>query len=388
MQGPAVLHALQGACTVSSLTQLVLTDLQLPNAARILPTLGSFAALRSLTVECAGGSGLCALPDPFAAAVARLTRLTSLTVESLACSPSPLYLPVSLVELHATIECCARDAPLQDGREPFVLSHLTKLVDFDAMWFVESGEAGIPQLALPPQLTRFHQNMSRVDGLLPVGLRHLRVTDPGRFPMLIQQLRDLPCLTMLEVDLITYQRGADHGLAPLLAVLPACTRLTGLCVLDLVPGRAEELVGLPWGRAVGRLTRLQQLAFVSVEFSPEDALHLSSLTALTDLKFVEAAGVDDTVLCALAVGLTNLVSLQVLDCGLSSPAPLPVVATLTKLRDLALTGKWGSALSNSGLTLLSTLTGLTRLQLPYPHRMTRSGIHSFVQRMPHLDRVL
>jgi hypothetical protein len=235
MQGGVVLQALS---TVSTLTRLELKEIQKPNAPRIVAELGSFASLQSLTVECRllliDWVGPCPLPAAFAGAVSHLTRLTSLTVDSLACRPPPRYLPASLVELVACVECCARDAPLRDGRVPFVLTHLTNLKVFDALWFVETGGAGIPQLSLPPQLTQFHQQHSRVEGLLPGGLRHFRATNPARFPVLIQQLRDLPDLDCLELNLFENRRlGADHGLAPVLAVLPACTRLTRLfCVVQ------------------------------------------------------------------------------------------------------------------------------------------------------------
>jgi hypothetical protein len=142
-----------------------------------------------------------------------------------------------------------------------------------------------------------------------------------------------------------------------------------------------------WGRAVGRLTSLQRLTFQHVEFSTADVLHLSSLTALTTLFLAGSAAVDDTVLCALAVRLANLESLSVSDCGLASSAPLPVLATLTKLHDLVLLGDFGAALSDTSLMLLSTLTGLTELHLPTPHKLSYFGVRAFVQRMPLLDKV-
>jgi hypothetical protein len=98
--------------------------------------------------------------------------------------------------------------------------------------------------------------------------------------------------------------------------------------------------------------------------------------------------VDDTVLSALAVRLTNLELLSVWECGLASAAPLPVLATLTKLSSLDLTGERSTALSDTELMLLSTLTGLHSLTLPLVNSLTDAGTAAFLQRMPHLEKVV
>lgn len=136
------------------------------------------------------------------------------------------------------------------------------------------------------------------------------------------------------------------------------------------------------------MTSLQHLGLERVHFSTADVLHLSSLTALTSIWFSSCPAVKDTVLCALAVRLTNLVSLGVWECGLASAASLPVLATLTKLSSLDLTGERSTALSDTELMLLSTLTGLHSLTLPLVNSLTDAGTAAFLQRMPHLEKVL
>lgn len=70
------------------------------------------------------------------------------------------------------------------------------------------------------------------------------------------------------------------------------------------------------------------------------------------------------VLCALALKLTNLICLSVPWCDLSTQAPLPVLATLTKLEKLELHGNSSLVVDDTGLLLLSSLTGLTCLTIP------------------------
>lgn len=68
-------------------------------------------------------------------------------------------------------------------------------------------------------------------------------------------------------------------------------------------------------------------------------------------------------------------------------APLPVLATLTKLTNLALSSSRSMCLEETGLMLLSTLTSLNSLTLPVMHHVSAAGLDTFLQRMPHLYEV-
>lgn len=95
----------------------------------------------------------------------------------------------------------------------------------------------------------------------------------------------------------------------------------------------------------------------------------------------------DTALCVLALSLTYLVSLSVWECELITQAPLPVLASLTKLSNLALSSSQSMCLEDTGLMLLSRLTGLNSLTLPVMNHVSAAGLDAFLQRMPHLYEV-
>jgi hypothetical protein len=144
----------------------------------------------------------------------------------------------------------------------------------------------------------------------------------------------------------------------------------------------------PWGSALATLTRLQVLHLEKVKLAPADALLLRALTGLSELRLNGAqAGLNDTVVSALALKLTQLVELRLQDCGISSQASLPALASLTCLRDLDFKRNY-CTMDDLGLLLLTDLTGLTRLCTPRPHRISSAVRQQFLGAMPSVDRVL
>lgn len=97
-----------------------------------------------------------------------------------------------------------------------------------------------------------------------------------------------------------------------------------------------------------------------------DALRLTTLTSLVVLDVWDAAGVDDPAASALALSLRLLQGLRLDNCGLTSAAALPSIATLTGLTWLSLavspySGAAQLALGREDLLLLAPLRKLARL---------------------------
>jgi hypothetical protein len=68
---------------------------------------------------------------------------------------------------------------------------------------------------------------------------------------------------------------------------------------------------LPWGSALAELTCLQVLHLEHFKLAPADALLLRTFTGLFELQLIGAkAGLDETVVAALTVQLTQLVELR------------------------------------------------------------------------------
>uniref|UniRef100_A0A383WIG2 Receptor-type protein kinase n=1 Tax=Tetradesmus obliquus TaxID=3088 RepID=A0A383WIG2_TETOB len=126
----------------------------------------------------------------------------------------------------------------------------------------------------------------------------------------------------------------------LLQGLAAATSLTSLALEGHIVHDSIQLCAYLTG-----LTRLQNLEMDGAHLARRaDVLHLTALTSLTGLELWDAAGVDDTAACALALRLKRLQKLNLFDCGLRSAAALPSIATLT-----GLTGLWLSVSSSMRL---------------------------------------
>jgi hypothetical protein len=145
--------------------------------------------------------------------------------------------------------------------------------------------------------------------------------------------------------------------------LAAATSLTSLGIVGRIVHDSVQLCAHLAG-----LTQLQRLEMHGGEHpcSRADALHLTALMNLTKLNLCGALGVDDTAACALAVRLTKLQDLQLWLCNLSSPAVLPVIASLTALTNLLLTHDPETLDQNDSLPLgrddLLLLAPLTQLK--------------------------
>lgn len=389
---PAILAALPAA----SLTSLKLNSRHAAELGGLAAPLARLTGLQELQLRITTRNK--PISPQNIAAIGRLSRLTSLNIQGVQEIQSLQQLPTQLQELTVLV-----------GSGRLDLGHLVCLHSLE-LWSKGLLAAGS---ILPPYLEclLLHSNTgdAPIANLSIASLQQLRclrvygpVLDAHQLQSLVamselQQL-DLYCQN-LEAATATAEVWpqlpmlCDLGLKccssevqDLEAVCAAAIYATGITRLaldlrspekfedamhDPAAGAAAAVVPLEYGvvHACEHLTGLVGLQELDINVSgltfgclaDRDALYLSSLTNLTSLYMRGSGGVDDTVLCALAVKLTELHNLVLYNCNyILTAAPLPALGELTKLHLLYLS-PYEAANAEVGLKFLTGLHQLRHL---------------------------
>jgi Leucine-rich repeat (LRR) protein len=175
--------------------------------------------------------------------------------------------------------------------------------------------------------------------------------------------------------------------------LKLCTQLTRLCcncggwLMDELefPG-APDIMGPGFVGVLPGLLSLEHLSLSDADLAEAQALELSCLTKLSVLELRRCRGVTGMVATAVACRLPHLAELDVSNCQLASRAVLPVLGSLSRLQKLDLCGN-PVRIDRVGLSMLSGLTALTELSIPYNSEVCRCDEHNFLAGMPGLKEV-
>lgn len=155
----------------------------------------------------------------------------------------------------------------------------------------------------------------------------------------------------------------------------------------------DFLLEVPLCAPLSQLTTLQRLVITGqhrkLPMQREDVMHLTALTGLTELSVVAGwqSDLDDVSAVALALSLTRLRRLQLACSSITSLAVVPVVARLTGLQSLYVSGGDECALSDRELPLLRTLEQLTSLTWGDARRCSRGAQAVLFEAIPGLSRI-
>lgn len=359
-------------------------DLTLDSSS-IAAALVQLSGLRSLMLNgSAGYKGL--------SAVGQLTQLTYLNIECVSCSAEG---SCDLHLLPQQLHVCDLTLLVESGGSAarMGLKHITALRTLNLCVKCSAAEGS----SLPPSLTDLQVWLE--EGSAAVSMQHLNIPALQQLqqlragyclqePELLESLSSMRMLTSLDISyaataavhaaalwqhvpalhtLRLEKRGRDATLDPSLSLLllqglAAATSLTALDISRHVVHRRVPLCAHLAG-----LTRLKHLVIHEAHLARRsDALRLTTLNSLVVLDVWDAAGVDDTAASALALSLRLLQGLRLDNCGLTSAAALPSIATLTGLTWLSLavspySGAAQLALGREDLLLLAPLRKLARL---------------------------
>lgn len=202
----------------------------------------------------------------------------------------------------------------------------------------------------------------------------------------LSRLRDLTLLSGANVSWLNVQAIASE--------LKLCTQLTRLCcncgnwLMDRLEWDADimHVVGQGLGGVLSGLRALERLSLVDADLDEAHALELSCLTKLSVLQLRCCEGVTGMVVAAVAGRLPHLVELDVGNCQVASRAVLLVLGSLSRLRKLDLCGN-PVRIDSVSLSMLSGLTALTELRIPYANEVAESDACKFLAGMPELKEV-
>lgn len=350
--------------------------------AALFTAMGSMQNLQDLKLSI--GDAGAQLDAAFAAGVSQLTRLRQLNAGTYLTPAATAALPSSLQHLTAIIASEDQEQP-----ELFSMEQLVHLQDLE---LVVHGMLSA-QTALPPHITRLalqDGGMDAVAGLQE--LQDLYLRDARLCLPFLQQLSGLVSLRTVDVgvDFCDMRDGIVPGvpgeLERVLAGIAGAPQLTKLVIADRSAPHSGDphpspmnLHGVKLHRFLKQLTSLRHLDIACLDIQTEDAVQFTALKSLTALKVYNSWNFGDVAAAAIACSLTSLRVLELIDCGLESPAIWPAVGMCTALESLCVDSAPNNliVLDASILHLLTNLTRLTSLTGPEVHGMTAGAFDNF-----------
>lgn len=379
----SILQAVQPAA--DSLTSLCLKGRLQHFTGGALAALRSLRGLQELVKSCDSPEQL---PLQLYGATSKMSHLTSLFIDSVQVSGGALLqLPCSLQALK--LYGPRGTLPLGSVPGKLSLQHLVKLKDLAWCWPKQDTAM---QLVLPQQVT-FVMLAGSVHAELPPGLLYASIINPETCMPVVEQLTALRSLQGILFgcpfeDWTGGSLNRQHAqqFAPVLGSL-CSTQLSYLQIECHCSWSSYWSSDVGFGTSLQKLPALRHLQVLHARPSEADAELLTSLTNLTYLGLTHAEyGVTSALVLKLACALTGLVFLDVSGCSLRCPVVLPVLGTLTRLKQLYLHGN-ALVLNDARLLLLTGLRQLTALSIPNNHKVSEEGFSSFLALMPCLAKV-
>jgi hypothetical protein len=382
---PAILQALSGCTSLTVLDLNLRADANTNTA--LFAALGHMQHLQELKLYIADGDAQ--LDAAFAAGVSHLTRLGKLELLNYLMPTAAGALPTSLHTLTAVIGGTDDD--------PAVIS-MSQLVSLQNLQLSVHGVLGAAS-ALPPNITYLNCEgaLQNVQGLQE--LRVLKLQDGRECLPFLQQLSALGNLQVVDVGVdfcdMREEPGLPRELERILSGIAGTQQLTKLLLVDHSASQCGEpyptpmlLHGVKLHPHLQQLTNLQHLHIASLDVQSEDAVHFTALKSLTALHLYNCWNLGDVAAVAIVCHLSNLRVLELIDCGVQSPAVWPAVGMCTALESLCIDSAPNNPvrLDESTLHLLTNLTRLTALTGPEV-RLTAQAHDSLFAALPALVRM-